>query len=205
MAKKILLVEGRDDEHVIKALCVRRELANLTEIRQHQGVVSLLETLSVRIKESGLKNLGVVVDADSDIASRWISIRDRLAKAGYQDIPQEPEPNGVVLLPPAELLLPRIGVWLMPNNLANGILEDFIRFLIPTGDKLIKHAQNALSSLPEPCAFTASAAPKALIHTWLAWQAEPGRPLGQAITARFLDDEVAEVDLFIGWLRRLYL
>src|SRR5436190_24268592 len=28
---------------------------------------------------------------------------------------------------------------------------------------------------------------KALIHTWLAWQEKPGRPLGLAITARYFD------------------
>jgi hypothetical protein len=46
--------------------------------------------------------------------------------------------------------------------------------------------------------------PKAVIHTWLAWQEEPGRPLGTAITARYLDPHVPEVDVLVAWLNRLY-
>jgi hypothetical protein len=37
-------------------------------------------------------------------------------------------------------------------------------------------------------------APKAAIHTWLAWQEKPGKLLGTAITAKFLDSRVAQVD-----------
>jgi len=39
---------------------------------------------------------------------------------------------------------------------------------------------------------------------WLAWQQEPGKPLGTAITARFLDPTVAQVDVLVSWLNRLY-
>ena len=46
--------------------------------------------------------------------------------------------------------------------------------------------------------------PKAVIHTWLAWQKEPGRPFGTAITARFLDPNVPEVDVLVAWLKRLF-
>ena len=46
--------------------------------------------------------------------------------------------------------------------------------------------------------------PKAVIHTWLAWQEEPGRPFGTAIKARFLDPSVPEVDVLTAWLKRLF-
>jgi len=52
--------------------------------------------------------------------------------------------------------------------------------------------------------FSQLAQPKALIHTWLAWQEEPGKPLGTAITARYLDPDVAQVDVLVSWLNRLY-
>ena len=46
--------------------------------------------------------------------------------------------------------------------------------------------------------------PKALIHTWLAWQQTPGMPMGQAITARVLscDSEIAIA--FVNWLNYLF-
>jgi len=47
--------------------------------------------------------------------------------------------------------------------------------------------------------------PKAEIHTWLAWQVQPDKALGTAITARYLDPDVPEVTIFMGWLRRLFV
>jgi hypothetical protein len=54
--------------------------------------------------------------------------------------------------------------------------------------------QSSVAAIPEAeRRFGPLAEPKAIIHTWLAWQKEPGKPLGTAITARFLDPNVAEV------------
>ncbi len=43
-----------------------------------------------------------------------------------------------------------------------------------------------------------------IIHTWLAWQREPGRPYGTAISERFLDPNVAEARVIAAWLRKLF-
>lgn len=43
-----------------------------------------------------------------------------------------------------------------------------------------------------------------MIHTWLAWQDDPGTPLGQAITKRYLDAEGPHVAAFLSWLTRLF-
>jgi hypothetical protein len=52
--------------------------------------------------------------------------------------------------------------------------------------------------------FSPLVQPKAIIHTWLAWQAEPGKPFGTAITAKFLDANVAQVDVLVAWLKSLF-
>jgi len=204
-AKKILLVEGIDDEHVLKHLCGTRGVQKLDEIKQQGSVDQLLENFPVRLKESDVEVLGVVIDADTDLAARWQALHDRLAKAGYQNIPANPSPDGTVLTPPANTLLPRFGVWLMPDNQSRGILEDFLRFLVPPGSQLFEHVKSSVASIPESeRRFRQLAEPKAIIHTWLAWQEEPGKPLGTAITAKFLDPRVAQVDVLVAWLKRLY-
>jgi hypothetical protein len=38
----------------------------------------------------------------------------------------------------------------------------------------------------------------------VAWQKEPGKPLGTAITAKFLNPNVAQVDILVAWLKRLF-
>jgi hypothetical protein len=204
-AKKILLVEGTDDEHVIKHLCGQRGVQRLDEITPLGNAERLLETFPVRLKESDLEALGVVIDADTDLAARWQSLRDRLRSAGYPDVPDDPDPAGTVLDPPPRPLLPRVGIWIMPDNQTRGILEDFLRFLVPSGSRLFGHVETSVATIPEEeKRFSQLAQPKAIIHTWLAWQKDPGKPLGTAITAKFLDPNVAQVDVLVAWLNRLF-
>jgi hypothetical protein len=203
---KILLVEGTDDEHVLKHICGNRGVAHLDEVKPHGSVDTLLESIPVRLKASEDGDIvGVVIDADTNVDARWHSLRDRLIDVGYQDVPADPAPDGTILDPPAGTLLPRVGIWIMPDNRTSGILEDFLRFLVPQEGHLFKHVQSSVATIPEgERRFSAVTEPKAIIHTWLAWQKEPGKPLGTAITARFLDPNVAQVDVLVSWLNRLF-
>lgn len=150
--------------------------------------------------------MGVLIDADTDLESCWQAVRQRLIQAGYSDWPSQPDPEGTIASGPTGTLLPRVGVWLMPDNQTPGILEDFLRFLVPAaGQELLLHAEHAIETIPlEERRFSDLKRSKALIHTWLAWQEEPGRPLGQAITARFLDSSAQEAERFANWLLRLF-
>ncbi len=203
--RKILLVEGVDDEHVLKHLCGQRGVQNLDEIKPLGSVERLVESFSVRLKESDVEALGVVVDADTDLAARWQSLRDRLKKAGYENVPDDPNSAGTILSPPPKSLLPRAGIWIMPDNQTRGILEDFLRFLVPSNSQLFSHVESSVATIPaEERLFSPLAQPKAIIHTWLAWQAEPGKPFGTAITAKFLDANVPQVDVLVAWLKSLF-
>lgn len=176
--KKILLVEGNDDEHVVKHVCGARGIQRLDEIKAQGGVDPLLESLPVRLKESDVEVLGVVIDADTDLAARWQSLQVRLTKAGYQDIPPQPAAEGTVLDPPSGTLLPWVGIWIMPDNQTQGILEDFLRFLIPETSCLFNHVQSSIKAIPqEERRFSQLVEPKAVIHTWLAWQTNSGDAL----------------------------
>jgi hypothetical protein len=92
--KKILLVEGIDDEHVFKHLCGQRKVGILDEIKQHGSVGQLLESFPVRLKESEIEALGVALDADTDLSGRWDALKQRLVQAGYSGVPAQPAPDG---------------------------------------------------------------------------------------------------------------
>jgi len=126
--KKVLLVEGSDDKHVMGTLCDNRGLPRPADIRSHDGVDDLLKGFPVRLKESGVEIIGIVIDADTDLVSRWEAIRQPLIRNGYANVPTAPLPGGTILDPPADTLLPRVDVWIMPNNQTTGILEDFFAF-----------------------------------------------------------------------------
>lgn len=202
--RRTLLVEGADDLHVIRHILGIRGITDLCEVQEHEGLNNLLESLSVRLKfaEEG-DVLGVVVDADDDLNARWDAVRGRLAEAGLVDVPAYPQADGTILNAPDSLLVDRAGVWIMPDNRGPGKLENLLLSMIPKDDELLEHVTGCVESIAYP-RFRQQDKTKALIHTWLAWQARPGRPYGTSIASGFLNHNVPEVDRFVSWLNRLF-
>ncbi len=93
----------------------------------------------------------------------------------------------------------------MPDNTLPGELEDFIRFLVPPTDLNWPYAKTSVDGIPvKPTPLTHNWTSKAEIHTWLAWQNEPGKPIGQAITKRYLSADVEQAQHLMAWIRRLF-
>jgi hypothetical protein len=200
---KQLLVEGRDDLHVVYHLSTYAGFARgAFETIARDGYDDLVGSLEVYLLGSELQSLGIVVDADVNLAARWASITGHLANLGYIGIPATPSTGGVIVPMPNK---PIIGIWVMPNNSLPGTLEDFIAYLIPSTDSLWEYACQCVNNIdPSQRPFKQSYEPKAHIHTWLAWQEEPCTPLGHAITKRYLDAQRSDAQMFIAWLKRLY-
>ena len=96
----------------------------------------------------------------------------------------------------------RVGVWLMPDNRRIGALEDFLQDLIDDSDVLLPHARESTARAKAKGArFPDKDSKKALVHTWLAWQEEPGRPYGVAIKARYLRDDSDAAERFVAVVR----
>ena len=203
--RNILMVEGRDDEYVIKNICGKRGVPHLDEVKEHGGVSDLLPAIPIQLEASkGQQHvIGVVIDADTNLDGRWESVRNHFIHAGYEGVPDQPGPNGTILEPPVESPLAKAGIWIMPNNQTAGNLEDFLRLLVPHDDVLIAYAAEVVDDLPVQ-RFKDKDKPKAVIHTWLAWQSSPGRPYGTAITAGFLDVHAPQADVLVAWLNRLF-
>ncbi len=194
-----LLLEGNDDCAVFYHLFEHYKMANRPELWDMNGFEKLRASIPVRLKASGLERLGIVVDADIDLASRWQSLHDALSNAGYV-VPDRPVNEGLVL---PLTNRPTVGVWVMPDNNLSGMLEHFASFLIPQDDRLWDYARDCVERLPE-VRFPPQHAIKAQVHTWLAWQEEPGKPMGQAITKRYLDADAPHARQLMAWVRRLF-
>lgn len=198
----VLLVEGKDDLHVICNLLKHYNVPQTFGVLEKGGFDSIIGLLPVQLKASGIECLGIVVDADSDLPARWRKLGSILRKAGYASIPPEPATNGAIFSAPD---LPRVGAWVMPDNEIRGMLEDFVALLVPEGDCLLSLANKALDSIPsDERRFIVAHRPKALIHTWLAWQEQPGLPMGLAITTKYLDASSPHAVRFIEWIKRLF-
>ena len=200
--KQILLVEGKDDQHVIWSLCKKFDLPETFEVRDSDGVDNLFVQLPVRLKaaKDGEK-IGVIIDADVDLNSRWNQVMS-IFKAKLSAFPANPDPKGTI----HEQDNIKVGVWIMPNNTLDGMLEDFIKFLIPDDDVLLPVVEKHLEGIEEAGMnkYHSIHHAKAKISSWLAIQEDPGTPMGLSITKKYLTTDKEQCKSLINWLVRLY-
>ncbi len=75
----------------------------------------------------------------------------------------------------------------------------------PKDDELWTIAESALKQATSvKCNFRSSYTMKAHLHTWLAWQEEPGTPMGQAITKKYVDAYAPHALQCITWFRKVF-
>ncbi|RRR66073.1 MAG: hypothetical protein EI684_21280 [Candidatus Viridilinea halotolerans] len=201
--KRLLLVEGLDDEKVIGTFCKQQRLVDGFYIHQCGGYSNVRSTLQTLLKlvddEKRKECIGVIVDADEQLAQRWQSLSALLRANGYHPPKQIPSEGLVQNIDG----MPRIGVWLMPNNRLPGKLEDFVAFLVQPNDLVWRHGLQAIHTLPER-RFRDVDEAKARMHTWPAWQEDPGIQMSQAITKRLLCYEHEYADAFMSWIRSVF-
>lgn len=200
---QVLLVEGKNDCHVVMALLKSRGLPRnfaLYECGNYEGVLRRLNALIPAPRSH--RSIGVILDANlAGVEARWQALRDKLQRYDYSFPPAVHQAGTILRSPGGE---PQLGVWLMPDNQNSGSLEDFCLQLVARDDlKVVKKAVD-LGKEHEVARFKPAHRSKALIHTYLAWQDEPGKPMGQSISGGRLRPEAASVDVFIAWLRRLF-
>ena len=194
---KLLLVEGSDDVQVVRQLVA----ANLPDVRfeiwQRQGIDELLKAIPLQFLVQGRVALGILVDADDNLQFRWNDVVDKLRVVGV-DLPDQPEPTGTIVE-----TTPRIGVWVMPDNQANGQLEDFIRRMIPDSDPIWPLSEAYIDGIRESDRkFRPTKILRAKVGAWLATRERP-RPIWFGIERGDLELE-DNSEAFLNWLRRLF-
>lgn len=204
LQNNLLLVEGENDKHVIWSLLKYHEVPQHFEVVDRNGIDNLLEAFEGELTRIVEGKVGVIIDADVNLSNRWQALRHILVSSGYKSIPQYPVSGGTIIRQEKK---PVVGVWLMPDNKIPGMLEDFVGFLRPQNDLLwpmVDEAVLKVKTLEEKHRFRDVYESKARIHTWLSWQKEPGKPMGQAITARYLDADAPHALKLISWIRDLF-
>lgn len=199
---KKLLVEGKDDQHVIWALCEKFTVTESFDVIDCQGITKLYEQLPIRFKQAQVDTIGLIIDADSEVKNTWKSVSALLSSQGFT-IPQTIPIEGLILKNNSGI---KIGVWIMPNNNDNGMLEDFISFLVPKEDKILPIVNDTLTNIESQGLnqYSLIHKSKAMIHSWLSLQADPGIPMGLGITKRYLTTDEETCLKLINWLKELY-
>lgn len=210
-----LLVEGPTELRLIPKLVEAQGItwtdaevgSTVPYIDAFGGVENILKegTVSAEFKASGLERLGVIVDANGNASGRWQAIRQRCESElpDIVDLPQQ--------IPEAGFVRERqdgswFGVWIMPDNRHRGALEEFLLGLVPsTGAELLEHAGRSVDRARDLGADVRDVeVTKSVVHTWLAWQREPGPQLHEAVMRRLLDPRHPQSRPFVSWFRRLF-
>lgn len=206
-APSVLLAEGKDEQYLLPELL---ELAGVpwpepapVEIVETDGITKLLDPDFIRAAYQLPHRiaLGLVVDANGDVRARWQGALAAL-QAIASGFPQELDSAGIVH---QEEGGPRLGLWLMPDNVRAGMLETLLLAIRKDDPAVWAHVSTAVAgakALGAP--FRDAHQDKAELHTWLAWQDPPGQALGTAAKAHHFDVESPSFAPFVAWFRRLF-
>lgn len=158
--------------------------------------------IDTELKVAGREAIGLVFDADESEDRRWETVA-RHCRSFAPDLPDAPQPGGWIT--EATTAGPRFGIWMMPDNRSRGYLETFLEVLVPD-EPLWRYADEVVSeALVRGARFDAKRRrDKARIHSWLAWQQEPGKQLHEAVAHRTLQPTSSNAAPFVEWFRRLF-
>lgn len=196
---RILLVEGRNDKHVVWQLCdLYPEMPDFF-IADRGDINAIIDSIGPELLAPGRQALGIMADADDDLQSRWDEVLYQLRTNGVQP-PTSPDPRGTIISD----VQPRVGVWLMPDNSLTGEIEEFIQKMIPDNDPVWPLAQRYINDIPDlHRKFPRGKTLRAQIHAWLSARQEP-RLMGSAVRTKDLDASGALCQSFLDWLSRLF-
>jgi hypothetical protein len=202
---KVLLVEGDNDCHVVMALCQAHNVPETFGIYQCGGSdkVKILKRLNALIvRPEPPQVIGVMIDIDRSLENRWQSITTKLRNHPKYLPPETPARDGTIIESVKDNT--KLGFWLMPNNQNSGMLEDFCAELAEPESLAFARECVEQACRNQVTTFKDVHHSKAVIHTYLAWQDEPGYPLGKSITSQALRPHTDIAIRFTNWLTRLF-
>lgn len=175
---RILLVEGESDQsffcEVLKILNLQVEVkvapprALGGSHNTKEGVFKHLPILLNQLADGTLVQLAIVVDADSEPNGGYQRTLDRVREIvePFHYVLSADTVGGLIFKHDDGLA--DFGLWIMPDNSREGMLEDWLKQCIhPDEQALFAHAESVVNALPSP-KFKPIHRSKAEVATWLA-------------------------------------
>lgn len=170
------------------------------------GLNEALRSLGLLLSISDVTHIGMILDAnDAGVQRRWNEVRKILARQfpGVSLVETFVAGSPLVISLPGPL---RFGLWIMPDYQAEGYFEHFLERCIPDDDLLLHRAKAVVQELRtgDLLQFGWKKDQKAIIHTWLAWQKEPGTPIGRAVKMKIFDLKAEPIQALLAWYRAIF-
>lgn len=211
----ILLVEGESDRAFFELICKKLALDAFVRVAApkdltgsyngKEGVFGCLPTELKNLGDGQTTRLGIVLDADSKPNGGFQAAIDRVGKIvapfGYR---LSGSGAGGIIYQNNDGLAD-LGLWVMPNNALEGMLEDWVKHCMHSDEQtLFTHAISSIDTLPVPKKFNAINRSKAEVATWLAWQKRPGHGLYRIIEDNLIDTRSQLYLELSAWLKHVF-
>lgn len=217
-SKRVLLVEGINDESFFRAVINKYGLNASVVVaapksiggtaNSKNGAINQLPPLLNGLADGSKERIGLVVDADfvefgQGFKATVESVSNKVSPLGY-DTPPDLLKNGGMVFHHNDGL-PDFGLWVMPNNKDDGIVEDWIMASIsPAETGLFIEGKKTVAAIKNR-KFPKHRDSKAEIATWLAWQEQPGEGLYYPITKELLVDAKTQPVLgLVSWMKTIF-
>jgi hypothetical protein len=215
--KKVLLVEGESDKGFFEEICKKLSLDTSVIVsapkelggkrNSKEGVKNVLKELLPQLNDGRISHIAVVVDADhqkhgNGFQTTLDSLSAIVEESGFKLEKNSSSIPGLFFKNSDGL--EDIGLWIMPDNRRDGMLEDCIKSSIHNKEvMLFKEVEDAVQKVSAP-RFSAHSRTKVEVATWLAWQKQPGHGLYAVITDNLLDDEHPLFKELKFWLLKVF-
>ena len=214
-SKNILLVEGEADRAFFELICKKLALDAFVRVaapkdltgshNTKEGVFNCLPTELKNLGDGHTTYLAVVLDADSEPNGGFQAARDRINEIvepfGYR----LSSGNAGGSIYQNDDGLADLGLWVMPNNAQEGMLEDWVKSCMHSDEQtLFTYAVSAIDALPAPPKFNTIHRSKAEVATWLAWQKRPGHGLYRIVQDDLIDTGSLLYLELSAWLKHVF-
>jgi hypothetical protein len=217
-AKKILLVEGEADKGFFLEICKKLNLTASVMVappkdlggthNTKNGVINHLKNaLLPQLADGSMTHIAAVVDADyvahgGGYTNTLARLSEILAPFGFTHETSQAATNGLSFKHNDGLA--DFGLWIMPQNQHEGMLEDWIKSCVDENEHdLFEFAANVVQQLGTP-KFPTHKTSKAEVATWLAWQKEPGHGLYHLVTEGLLNRQRPLFGELEQWLETVF-
>jgi hypothetical protein len=210
---KVLLVEGASDKDLLDSLLKKINFPHEITVTYPQedgtggrGKDATLARADLYLKQlaaSQISHLGMVLDADNNQGFKTTlqKVLQILTPFGYK--PEADVVDSGLLFSNSDGL-PPFGLWIMPNNKDDGMLEDFLKNAATQEQlPLLQHAQKTVSDLNKHN-FKIQNISKTEVATWMAWQKKPIWGLKYFHIYNTIDLSHPTVAALQTWLKKLY-
>lgn len=214
-SKNILLVEGEADRAFFELICKKLALDAFVRVaapkdltgshNTKEGVFNCLPTELKNLGDGQTTRLAVVLDADSESNGGFQATLDRMGKivAPFGYLVSGSSAGGSIYQNNDGLA--DFGLWVMPNNAQEGMLEDWVKSCMHSDEQtLFTHAVSAIDALPAPPKFNTIHRSKAEVATWLAWQKRPGHGLYRVVEDDLIDTGSPLYLELSAWLKQVF-